>query len=185
MLLFLWCWQSQDGETVVFCHLCLVWRGPFNNAFVCACVCNMPICVHACTGAWMVNVCVFVCACVSPHLPSGHGFIKHFINVKHHLQRQIKLAHTHTYTLRQRPTHMHKQRQEKPRRHVHNGMTTLELCPVNYSITHIRTGTQTHIKWVMWIHIDMCQTQFVSRAGKRQIFHLVSVCMYAFFCKCV
>lgn len=103
--------EWRMSEMVAFCHLWLVWWRPFIMP---SCVCER-VCAH---GGASVFVClhmhVFMCvclrACVSPHLPSGHGFIKHFINVKHHSRHQIKLAHTHTCTLRQRSTHTYKQR---------------------------------------------------------------------------
>lgn len=111
----------MSETVVVFCRLCLAWLGPFimpPSAHVCArdvraCVAALvcdkaTIHVFACTlyacKCRCTCVCMCACSCGSTHLPSGHGFIKHFINVKHHLHRQIKLAHTH-----RQETHPHAQ----------------------------------------------------------------------------
>lgn len=70
--------------------------------FVCKCAygCkNMPVFVLLCMQT-LVFVHIGVCLCASGSLqrPSGRGFIKHFINVKHNLLHQIKQAPSYTYS---------------------------------------------------------------------------------------
>jgi len=54
--------------------------------YVCVCLC---VCVYVCVYV-CVFMCVCLCVCVYVHVAPS-GFIKHFINVKHRLQRQIKI----------------------------------------------------------------------------------------------
>lgn len=140
----------------VLLYLC-AWMHIWMWEYVCAHA-HTSICVFVCMRALAfvhVGVWVSVCVCVYVHVaprtcPLAMASLN--ISLTSNIICTVRLNKpTHTYSLRQRPTHIHKQHQEKPRWHVHNGMTKLELCPVNYSITHIRTKTQTHIYRVIWI----------------------------------
>lgn len=146
------------------------------------CVCahaNMSICVFACTRALvLVHVGVWVSACVYVHVAPCTGPLAMAslnISLTSNIICTVRLNKPpHTYTLRQRPTHINKPHQEKPRWHAHNGMTKLEQCPVNHSITK----THTHIGRVIWIHADMCCTQCLSHVGKKLVFCEASAYMH-------
>lgn len=72
VVLFFWCWWAQNervvegmSEMVVFCHLCLVWRGPFIMPW-CAQVCVARVAVLVCVNVHASGLCVrvHVCTCV-------------------------------------------------------------------------------------------------------------------------
>lgn len=136
----------MSETVVVFCRLCLAWRGPFIlplSAHVCAemyahmslhlCVIRpqsmylRALCMCANVGA---RVCLCVCVHVARHTcPLAMASLN--ISLTSNIICTIGLNWpTHTD---KRPTHTHKQHQEKPRWHVHNEMTKLELCPANYT----------------------------------------------------
>ena len=143
--------ERMSETVVVSCRLCLAWRGPFimpPSAHVCtrdvrarvaALVCDKAtIHVFACTlyvyKCRCVCVCVCVCVCARVHValhtcPLAMASLN--ISLTSNIICTVGLNWpTHTD---KRPAHTHKQHQEKPRWHVHNEMTKLELCPANYT----------------------------------------------------
>lgn len=129
---------------------------------------HTPICVHACAcicACRCVGKCVCVClsACGSPpYLPSGHGFIKHFINVKHHLHRQIKQAHTHILT--QTETHPHTQttsgKTEVTRSQWDDKIRAMP-CKLQYH-THPRNDTNPRLQSDLDAHGHVPHTIFIT-----------------------
>lgn len=145
---------------------------------------DKPICVMVCMQTLVfMNVGVCLCACGSPQLPFGHGFIKHFINVKHDLRRQIKLApftHAVTHTLVHAPTETQTV-SEKPMWHAHNGKMKLKLHTGNYCITHDNTENPW---WQADFYTGRQDTHFLWQLGLRWNYLLVCI-YYWYYCVCV